>query len=158
MHPDNVTHPDQLKKLMLVTQKIGLQTFVAEASTPEAVAGSFAYLARERVKAVIILNDTYFAQQLPHIAAQANKHRMASIASSTNFAQAGGLLNYGPDFSDNFRRAAAFVDKILKGAKPADLPFEQPVRYYFTVNRKTAKLLAITLPQSLLISADKVIE
>ena len=158
LHPDNVSHPEQLKKLMLVAQKTGLQTVVAEAGTADAIGGSFNFFARERIKAVIILNDTFFAQQLQQIAAQANKHKMASISSSSNYSQAGGLMNYGPNFSDNFRRAATFVDKILKGAKPAELPFEQPVRYYFTVNRKTAKSLGITLAQSLLISADKIIE
>jgi len=118
----------------------------------------FAYVqALERVRAAIVFNDTFFAQQTRQIADAAARHRVATLSGITRFAEAGNLINYGAELLDNFRRAATYVDKILKGAKPGDLPFEQPTRYYLTLNLKTAKALGLTIPQSLLVSADKVI-
>jgi len=115
-------------------------------------------MARDRVGAAIIINDSFFVEQLRHIAAQALKNRMPSIIAIHEYAAAGGLMSYGADLVDNFRRAATYVDKILKGAKAGDLPFEQPTRYYLVVNLKTAKALGITIPQLVLVRADKVIE
>jgi putative ABC transport system substrate-binding protein len=86
------------------------------------------------------------------------KHRLVSMFSSSDQVEAGGLLGYGPDPKYAFRRVATFVDKILKGAKPGELPFEQPTRFYLTINRKTAKAIGITIPQELLLRADRVIE
>jgi putative ABC transport system substrate-binding protein len=115
-------------------------------------------LAKQRVGGVIILNDTFFVQQLREFAAQSLKHRIPSISSLIEYAELGGVMSYGPDLVDNFRRAAAYVDKILKGTKPGELPIEQPARYRLTVNRKTAKALGLTFPQTIMVSADKVIE
>ena len=92
------------------------------------------------------------------IAELAAKNRLPSIATHREYAEAGGLMSYGPNLADNFRRAATYVDKIFKGAKPGDLPVEQPTKFELVINRKTAKALGLTIPQSLLISADKVIE
>ena len=86
------------------------------------------------------------------------KHRLPAIYGRREFAEAGGLLAYGPSFPDNFRRAATYVDKILKGARPADLPVEQPTKVEFVVNLKAAKALGLTLPESILVQADKLIE
>jgi ABC-type uncharacterized transport system substrate-binding protein len=118
----------------------------------------FASLARERAEAVVFFGDTFFSQQLRQIAESALKHRLASIYITREYAEAGGLMSYGATLIDNFRRAAAFVDKILKGAKPAELPFEQPTRYVLVINLKTAKALGLTIPQTLLLRADQVIE
>lgn len=96
----------------------------------------------------------YFAQ----IAQAAFRHRLPSIYLPRDFARAGGLMSYGPDFVDNFRRAATFVDKILKGAKPGELSFQQPTKYIFAINLKTARALGLAVPQSLLLRADEVFE
>jgi putative ABC transport system substrate-binding protein len=87
----------------------------------------------------------------------ASKHRLPAGSQYKEFAEAGGLLTYGPDLPDLFRRAATYVDKILKGAKPADLPVEQPTKFEFVINLKTAKQIGVTIPQSVLFRADKVI-
>jgi putative ABC transport system substrate-binding protein len=99
-----------------------------------------------------------FLRNLKRIADLAGKSRLPSIFHITEFVESGGLMAYGPDRSDLFRRAATYVDKILKGAKPADLPVERPTKFEFAINLKTAKQLGLTIPQSVLYRADKVIK
>jgi len=158
LNPNNVTHPTQMKRVMLPAQKIGVQVVLAEAGTIAAIEPAFAVLAQEHANAVILFGDSFFLQQLQQIAQAALKHRMASSYYIHEYARAGGLMSYGPDVVDNFRRAATYVDKILKGAKPGELPFEQPARYALAINLKTAKALGLTIPQSLLLRADEVIQ
>jgi putative ABC transport system substrate-binding protein len=92
------------------------------------------------------------------VAALAIKSRPPAVGEQNGFAEAGGLLSYGPDITENFRRAAALVDKVLKGAKPADLPIEQPTKFELVINLNIAKALGLTIPQSLLLRADEVIQ
>ena len=158
LHPDNAAHPQQLVTLMAAAQKVGVQVMVAQARSLQDIDQEFSTMARNHVGAAMIINDAYFVEQLQHIAAQALKNRLPSIVAIKEYAAAGGLMSYGADLVDNFRRAATYVDKILKGAKAGDLPFELPSRYYLEINMKTAKALGIKFPQSLLISANKVIE
>jgi len=158
LNPDNLSHPPQVTKVMLAAQKVGVQVVVAEASTVADIDAAIASLAQQRVDAVILLGDTVFVQQFQQIAQAALAHRIASIYVVHEYAQAGGLMSYGADLVDNFRRAAFYVDKILKGAKPGDLPFERPSRYFLAINLKTAKALGLTIPQSLLLRADEVIQ
>ena len=105
-----------------------------------------------------MVRDALFNQQVRQIAELAAKNRLSSIAQIREYVDAGGLMSYGPSITDSYRRAATYVDKIFKGAKPGDLPVEQPTKFELFINRKTAKELGLTIPQSLLISADKVIE
>ncbi len=158
LHPDNTSHPTQLKNLLLIAQKLGVQIVIAEDSSADTIANAFAFFVRERTKALITLSDTFFTQQMQKIAAMAAAHQLASITGFSEYAAMGGLMNYGANLVDNFKRAATYVDKILKGAKPGDLPFESPTRYHLVLNRKTAKALGLTFPQTLVVSAEKVIE
>ena len=102
--------------------------------------------------------DPVFIQQWRLIADLAATYRLPSTGGSGEYPQAGGLLSYAPNFFDNFRRSATYVDKILKGAKPADLPVEQPVKFELVINLKTAKALGLAIPPSLLLRADEVIQ
>jgi putative tryptophan/tyrosine transport system substrate-binding protein len=158
LHPENVGHPPQLKRIMLVAQKRGIQTVVAEAGSGPEIEQAFAMIKRERANAVIILADSFLFQEARAIATQALKHRLPSIGGAQGFAEAGCLMSYGANLVENSRRAAAFVAKILKGAKPGDLPFEQPTRYYLVINLKTAGALGLTISPALLHQADEVIQ
>jgi len=158
LNPDNVSHPAQITRLMLTGQNVGIQVVLAEVGTVEQIEPGFAALARERADAVMMFGDTFFVQQFQQIAQSALKHRIASIYLIHEYAKAGGLMSYGPDIVDSFRRAATYVDKIFKGAKAGDLPFEQAARYFLAINLKTAKALGLTVPQSLLVRADEVIK
>jgi putative ABC transport system substrate-binding protein len=130
---------------------------LAEAGTAADIEPAFATLARERANAVILFGDTFFVQQLQQIAQAALRYRMPSMYTIHEYAEAGGLMSYGANLIDNFRRAASYVDKILKGAKAAELPFDQPTKYSLAVNLKTAKLLGLTIPQSVILRADQVV-
>jgi ABC-type uncharacterized transport system substrate-binding protein len=125
----------------------------------EEIDGAFPVMIKERAGALIV--QTLFPAVLgqgPHIAKLAVKNRIPSISDGSQFAEAGGLMFYGPEPIGGHRRAAAFVDKILKGRKPADLPVEQPTKFELVINLKTAKQLGLTIPQSVLYRADKVIK
>ena len=158
LNPDNMSHPAQLTRLVLAGQKMGVQVVLAEAGTVAQIEPGFALLARERAHAVVLFGDTFFAQQVREIANVALKHRLPSVFILQDYADAGGLMSFGAPIIDNFRRAATYVDKIVKGAAPAQLPFEQPTRYSLVINAKTAKALGLTIPPSVLGRADRVVE
>jgi putative ABC transport system substrate-binding protein len=113
---------------------------------------------RNRADALIFAENTIFIADRRRIAELAIMHRLPMMAAAKEYAEAGALLSYGTDYLDLFRRAATYVDKILKGAKPADLPIEQPTKFELVINFKTAKALGLTIPQSLLLRADEVIQ
>ena len=158
MNPANPAHAAMLKNVQYATQKAGIKILPVEAQTPQDIERAFSTLAREHVGAVIVALDPLFIQQGPQIAVQARKYRLPSIFANREYAEAGGLLSYGQNQLDIYRRAATYVDKILKGAKPADLPIEQPTKLELVINLKTAKALGITIPQSLLLRADEVLQ
>ena len=158
MNPDNVAHPAQVTRLMLAGQKIGVQVVLAEAGATAQIDPGLMSLARQHAHAVILFGDTFFSQQLRSVARGALKHRLPSTYNIREYAEEGGLMSFGANIVDNFRRAATYVDKILKGADPAQLPFEQPTKYSLAINLKTAKALGLTIPPSLLLRADQVIE
>ena len=107
---------------------------------------------------MIVAPDTFFIQQRRQTAELAAKYRLPSISGIREYAEVGGLMSYGSNIGEQYRRAATYVDKILKGAEPADLPVEQPTKFELVINGKTAKALGLTIPQALLVNADRVIE
>jgi putative tryptophan/tyrosine transport system substrate-binding protein len=125
---------------------------------PDELAVALDEAVKDRAEAIIVTHDTMTVGNRAHIADLALARRLPTISASSLFAEAGGLMHYGPDLPQMFRRAATFVDKILKGAKPADLPVEQPTKFQLVINLRTAKVLGLTLPQSLILRADRVIE
>jgi putative ABC transport system substrate-binding protein len=136
--------------------RVGLTTF--EARGPDQLDRAFSEMVRTRSDAVVVQPDTLFAVNVHTIAQRGLQHRLASASSLSEFADVGGLIAYGPDRLEGFRRAAAFVDKLLKGAKPADLAIERPTKFERVINMRTAKALGLTIPHALLLSADRVVE
>ena len=158
LNPANASHPTQLERLMLATQKVGMQVVLAEAGTVADVESAFISLAQYRADVVILFADNFFVQQLRQIAQAAIKQHVPSIYTIHEYVKVGGLMSYGADLVDNFRRAASYVDKIFKGANPSELPFEQPTKYSLAINIKTAKTLGLAIPQSMVLRADEVIQ
>ena len=139
------------RPLGLVVQSVGVRG-------PKELAVAFVAMKRARADAVIVLESTAFFPDRQRIADLALRRRLPMAAQVREYAEAGALISYGTDYFDLFRRAAMYVDKILKGAKPADLPIEQPTKFELIINLKNAKALGLTIPQSLLQRADQVIE
>jgi len=115
-------------------------------------------MSRDKVGALIVLPSPIFLSERRLIVELATKNRLPTMFSLTEFAEAGGLMSYGPNMPELYRRSATYVDKILKGAKPGDLPVERPRKFELVINLKTAKALGLTIPQSLLLRADQVID
>ncbi len=139
-------------------RQLEVELQVLEAKTPEEIERAIDAAVREKADALWVVGDPLFhapAQRIPDLAARA---RLPSMYLVRELVTAGGLMSYGPDFIEMFGRAAVYIDKILKGAKPADLPVEQPTKYLLVINLKTAKALGITIPQSVLSRADEVIQ
>ena len=136
----------------------GVKVSSVEAGTAPELDAAFAAIARSRVEALIVAADPFFDVQRAQIAALSSKSRLITIFSNREFAEAGGLMSYGQDLSDQYRAAAGYVDKILNGAKPSELPVEQPVVLEFVINRKVARALGLAVPRDLLLRADRVIE
>jgi putative ABC transport system substrate-binding protein len=122
------------------------------------ISHAFGKAARSRVGAVLTVSVAFLWRQREHVVALAGRYRLPAIYSEPEFVSAGGLIAYGPNIPDNFRRAAVYVDRILKGARPGDLPIEQPMKFDLVINLKTAKALGLTIPPSLLQRADEVIQ
>jgi len=156
IHPVNQT-PTGLRPLEDAARSMRVELLRVEAGRPDEFERAFSTMARNRVDAVVVLQDSLFNAHVKAIATLAAKRRLLS-SGTRDFAEAGGVIGYGWNVADNNRRAAHFVDKILRGAKPSDLPVEQPTKFELVINLKTAKALGLTIPQSLLLRADQVIE
>jgi len=139
-------------------RSLGVQLQSVEVRHPSDLDAAFETVTGARASALITLPDGMLLANKTRIIEFAAKSRLPALFPDQEFAEAGGLMAYGPSLASNFRRAAAYVDKILKGAKPADLPIEQPTKFELTINLKTAKALGLTIPQSVLGRADQVIE
>ena len=137
---------------------LGLQLLILEARTPSEIEAAFAAMTSQRADGLLVLRDAVFRAQRAQITALAAKNRLPAVYGLREEAEAGGLIAYGASVPQLYRRAATYVDKILKGAKPGDLPVEQPTQFELVINLKTAKTLGLTIPPSLLLRADQVIE
>ena len=157
-NPGNSSHPPMVQGIQAAAARGGPQVLALPARTAEDIERVLPRMAREGAGAVIVLIDGYFFAQRRQIAELALRHRLPSISSNTGYVAAGGLMSYGADIVDNFRRAGGFVQRILQGARPADMPFEQPTRLALEINRRTGAALGLKLPQALLLRADKVLE
>ena len=158
LNPTNNTYAALLASVQASAQKTRVTLLPVEARNTAEIDAAFASMKRDHAGAVIVQPDALFNTQVAAIAALALKHQLPSIHGQREYADAGGLMSYGASFTESFRRAAYFVDRIFKGAKPADLPVEQPTKYELFINGKTAKALGLTIPYALLITAEKVIE
>jgi putative ABC transport system substrate-binding protein len=135
-----------------------VQLHIVQARTPPEIDAAFAAMRSQRAGGVLVLRDPLFLDQRTQIAALAAKSRLPVVYGFREEAEAGGLMAYGASVPLMYRRAATYVDKILKGAKPADLPVEQPTKFELVINLKTAKALGLTIPPSLLQRADELIQ
>ncbi|MDR3489214.1 MAG: ABC transporter substrate-binding protein [Bradyrhizobium sp.] len=145
-------------ELEAASQNLGVALEVADLQRPEDIDRAFATMISQRVEALVVVVGplTYLLRQ--EIADAALKHQLPAMTNASQFAQAGLLMSYGPNVEDLYRQAATYVDKILRGASPADLPVGQPTKFEFVINMKTAKALGLEVPPSLLATADEVIE
>jgi len=137
---------------------LGVAAVAVNATTPQAIAAAFADAAQQGAGAVIVAADAFFSGQGPQIAAAAARHRLATISLYRDHARAGALISYGQNVAEFHRQAARYVDRILKGTRPAELPVEQPTKFDLVINHKTASALGLAIPQELLVFADEVIE
>jgi putative tryptophan/tyrosine transport system substrate-binding protein len=157
-NPDFAPNRSRLASMREAARELGLTLVPAEARGLDALEQAFATMVRERAQAFVVLGESMLFSNRGEIAVMALRNRLPAASSLREFAEAGLLLTYGVDLSDLFRRSAIFVDKIFKGAKPADLPVEQPTKFELVINLKTAKALGVEVPTSLLQRADEVIE
>ena len=156
--PGHPQYGSQLREAKVASRSLGVQLQVVEARGASEYDSAFGAMVRKRAEALLVLPDPVsFLNRRPHLDLAA-KHRLPASYGSREFVDAGGLISYGPSLSDLWRRAATYVDKILRGAKPGDLPVEQPTKFELVINLKTAKALGLTIPQSVLLRADEVIE
>lgn len=158
INPTNPGAALQLREAETAARSVGLQLQVLEARRDDELAGAFAAMSRERAGAVLLPGDSFFFYHRAKIADLAIKNRLPALFAPREFAEAGGLMAYGANVADLYRRAATYVDRILKGANPADLPVEQPTKYDLLINLRTAKTLELTIPSAVLIRADRVIQ
>jgi putative tryptophan/tyrosine transport system substrate-binding protein len=158
-NPDNVVYQGQiLRETEVAARTLGIPLQMFGARSPDEFDRTFASIADARAASLLVLPDPVFSAYTARIANLANKSRLPAMYGLREDAAAGGLLAYGPKYADLYRRAASYVDKILKGAKPADLPVEQPTKFEFVINLKTARTLGLTIPAGILAIADEVIE
>ncbi len=157
-NPDTSVGAPQVREAMVAARALGGQLQTLPVLGPDDFGGAFMAMARERAGALLVTADSMLFSNRTRLADLANRSRLPAVYAFREHGEAGGLMSYGTSLPDLFRRAATYVDKILKGAKPADLPVEQPTRFELVVNLKTAKVLGLTIPQSVLIRTDHVIE
>jgi putative ABC transport system substrate-binding protein len=152
------TTRDMLQATDAAARTLAVELQLVEVRGPDEFDRAFSVMTRNRADALIVLPSTMLFNERKRIVDLTTKHRLPSISMAREFAELGGLMAYGASLTDLQRRSAAYVDKILKGAKPADLPVEQPTKFEFVINLKTAKAFGLTISESFLLLADEVIE
>jgi putative tryptophan/tyrosine transport system substrate-binding protein len=158
MNPSDLGQVSQLREAKTAAQSLGVELHVAEASTPDKFDSAFAAISESHAQALFVLQSAMFFNQHPRIVAFAMASRLPALFAEREVAEAGGLMAYGPSIPALFRRAAVYVDKIFRGANPAELPIELSTAFEFVINLKTAKALGLTVPDKLLSTADEVID
>jgi putative ABC transport system substrate-binding protein len=156
-HPLHPNTPELFKETQAASQKLGLPLLSLEVKTPEDFDTAFATAIQQRAEALTVLRDPFMVQHRARIADLAIERRLPAIYETRDFLEAGGLMLYGPSFWHLYRRSAYHIDKILKGAKPADMAVQTPWEFEFVINLRTAQELGLTIPPALLFQADEVI-
>ena len=154
----NAANPAYTRETEISATTLGIRLDFVDLRSSDQVEDALATVAQHRVDALLLMPDPVIYPHRTRLADFAVKNRLLTIALLREFANAGSLMSYGPSLPDLVRRSSVFVDKILKGAKPADLPVEQPTKFELVINLKTAKALGLTIPQSLLMRADEIIQ
>ena len=157
-NPEQPVHLAKLRQAETTARALGIRLIVVDARGPEEFDTAFATIAGERAEGLIVFADGVFLAHRKRLMELVARLRLPGVYALNGFAQAGGLIAYVPDDAETYRRAASFVGRIFKGANPATLPVEQPARFDLTVNLAAARILGLTIPQSLLVRADQVIE
>ena len=157
-NPANPAHGLAIENVEAAARNLGIQPYPVDVRGPGEFDSAFAAMAKERVGAIMIMPDVLSVGHAHQLAELALKNQLPSMHAFRVEVEAGGLISYGSSFFEPWRRAATFVDKLLKGAKPGELPVEQPTKFELIINLKTAKALGLTIPPTLLARADEVIE
>jgi len=158
LNPGNPANPQVLKQVEAAAPRLGIEVVAVSAATPQAIESAFAEATKQAAGGVIVGADAFFSGQGSQIAGLALQHRLPTISIYEDHVVAGCLMNYGQNVAEFHRQAARYVDRILKGARPEDLPVEQPTKIDLVINGKTAAALGLTIPLELAVSADRVIE
>ena len=156
-NPQNPAYKTQVEEVQAAAKLLGLQLQIVQSRAPEEFSGAFLAMTKERASALLVLTDAMFNAERQRIVELAASSRVPAIYDFKEFAEAGGLMSYGADINDVYRRAAIYVDKIIKGSKPGELPVEQPTEFQFLINLKAAKQIGLTIPPNILARADRVI-
>ena len=157
-NPDNPSSHKMFERMRVAASNLGITARAFEAATPDALTAAFSAISKYRPNALLVLSEAMFYDQRGPISKFATSQKIPTITANSEFVTSGCLMSFGTNRREMYRRSALYVKKILGGAKPADLPVEQPTKFDLTVNLKTAKALGITIPQSVLLRADEVIE
>src|ERR1035437_459856 len=156
-NPLNTSHPGALERMRVAAKTLNIKLQLVEMSTSEDLEAAFAAIVKQRSNGITLLADRVFLHNRARINDMAARNRLAGVYPYPEFPESGGLMLFGPNYEDMHRRAATYVDRILKGSKPADLPVEQPMKFQMVINQKAAKALGLTIPRELLVQTDKVI-
>jgi putative ABC transport system substrate-binding protein len=156
-NPDTPFHKKAVQDLKAAAPAMSIELKFFAMSDPDDLPPAFSAAKRARAQAVYVIESAFFGSYRDQLASLATKASLPTMNGERRIVEAGALMSYGANFADMYRRAAGYVDKILKGAKPGDLPIEQPTKFELVVNLKTAKALGITIPESILLRADEVI-